>query len=93
MSLPVVLEKATPERARAVAFQIQRALNPLVVEWNDKTHMVGASLGVATISEDYESIAAWIAAADGACYEAKRSQRGQVHFAQPGRPLRDAQQS
>ncbi len=89
----VVLEKATPERARAVAFQIQRALNPLVVEWNDKTYMVGASLGVATISEDYESIAAWMAAADGACYEAKRSLRGQVHFAQPGRPLRDAQQS
>jgi diguanylate cyclase (GGDEF)-like protein len=87
------LEKATPERARAVALQIQRALNPLVVEWNDKTYMVGASLGVATISEDYESIAVWMAAADGACYEAKRSQRGQVHFAQPGRPLRDAQQS
>jgi diguanylate cyclase (GGDEF)-like protein/PAS domain S-box-containing protein len=82
----VVLEKATPERARAVAFQIQRALNPLLVEWNDKTYAVGASLGVATISQDYESIAAWMAAADSACYEAKRSQRGQGRFAEPGQP-------
>jgi diguanylate cyclase (GGDEF)-like protein/PAS domain S-box-containing protein len=89
----VVLEKATPERACAVAFQIQRALNPLLVDWNDKTYTVGASLGVATISEDYENIAVWMAAADGACYEAKRSQRGQVCFAQPDQPLRDAQQS
>jgi diguanylate cyclase (GGDEF)-like protein/PAS domain S-box-containing protein len=82
----VVLEKATPERARAVALQIQRSLNPLLVEWNDKTYAVGASLGVATISQDYESIAAWMAAADSACYEAKRSQRGQVRFAEPGQP-------
>jgi diguanylate cyclase (GGDEF)-like protein len=82
----VVLEKATPERARAVAFQIQRVLNPLLVEWNDKTYAVGASLGVATISQDYENIAAWMAAADSACYEAKRSQRGQVRFAEPGQP-------
>ena len=88
----VVLEKATPERARAVAFQIQRALNPLQVDWNDKTYLVGASVGVATISPQYESIAAWMAAADGACYEAKRSSRGQVCFAEPGQPLRDAAQ-
>jgi diguanylate cyclase (GGDEF)-like protein/PAS domain S-box-containing protein len=79
----VVLEKATAERARAVAFQIQRALNPLPVEWDGKTYSVGASLGLATISEDYKTIAAWMAAADGACYEAKRTQRGQVRFAQP----------
>jgi diguanylate cyclase (GGDEF)-like protein len=79
----VVLEKATPERARAVAFQIQRVLNPLLVEWNGQTHAVGASLGVATITNGYESTEAWMAAADAACYEAKRTQRGQVRFAQP----------
>jgi diguanylate cyclase (GGDEF)-like protein/PAS domain S-box-containing protein len=79
----VVLEKATPERARAVASQIQRALNPLLVEWDGKTYAVGASLGVATIAAEYKTIAAWMAAADGACYEAKRSQRGQVSYAQP----------
>ena len=79
----VVLEKVTPERARAVASQIQRALNPLVVEWSGQTFRVGASLGVATITSGYESTAAWIAAADAACYEAKRTERGQVRFAQP----------
>jgi diguanylate cyclase (GGDEF)-like protein/PAS domain S-box-containing protein len=94
----VVLEKATPERARAVAFEIQRALNPLLVDWNDKTHAVGASLGVATITNGYESAAAWMAAADSACYEAKRSQHGQVRFAQsvsalPAAPLSEAQDS
>ena len=79
----VVLEKVTPERARSVAVQIQRALNPLLVDWNGQTYTVGASLGVATITDGYENIAAWMAAADTACYEAKRSQRGQVRFAQP----------
>jgi diguanylate cyclase (GGDEF)-like protein len=79
----VVLEKVTPERARAVAMQIQRALNPLEVEWNGKTYSVGASLGVATITNGYENTAAWMAAADAACYEAKRTDRGQVRFAQP----------
>ena len=78
----IVLEKATPERARSVAFQIQRALNPLLVDWNGQTYTVGASLGVATITDGYESIAAWMAAADAACYEAKRTQRGQVRFTQ-----------
>jgi len=78
----VLLEKVTPERARAVAVQIQRALNPLQVEWNGTTHSIGASLGVATIANGYESPAAWMAAADAACYEAKR-QRGQVKFASP----------
>ena len=78
----VLLEKVTPERARAVAVQIQRALNPLQVEWNGTTHCIGASLGVATITNGYESPAAWMAAADAACYEAKR-QRGQVRFASP----------
>jgi len=77
----VVLEKVTAERARAVALQIQRALNPLVVEWSGKTFSIGASLGVATITNGYESTAAWIAAADAACYEAKRTERGQVRFA------------
>jgi diguanylate cyclase (GGDEF)-like protein/PAS domain S-box-containing protein len=79
----VVLEKATPERARAVALRIQRALNPLLVEWNGQTYAIGASLGVAMITNGYESTAAWMAAADAACYEAKRTQRGQVRFAQP----------
>lgn len=81
----VVLEKVTPERARAVALQIQRALNQLDVEWNGKTYSVGASLGVATITNGYENTAAWIAAADAACYDAKR-ERGQVRFAPPPAP-------
>jgi diguanylate cyclase (GGDEF)-like protein len=82
----VVLEKVTPERARAVALQIQRALNPLEVEWNGKTYAIGASLGVATITNGYESAAAWMAAADSACYDAKRTERGQVRFAPPMDP-------
>lgn len=79
----VVLEKVTPERARAVALQIQQSLNPLEVEWNGKTYSVGASLGVATITNGYENTATWMAAADAACYEAKRTQRGQVCYAPP----------
>jgi diguanylate cyclase (GGDEF)-like protein len=78
----IVLEKATPERARAVAQQILRALNPLQFEWDGIAFSVGASVGVATIAAEYHNIAAWLAAADGACYEAKRAQRGQIRFAQ-----------
>ncbi len=82
----VVLEKVTPERARAVALQIQQALNPLEVEWNRTTYSIGASLGVAAITNGYESTADWMAAADAACYEAKRAQRGQIRFAPPTGP-------
>lgn len=86
-----MLEKVTPERARAVALQIQRALNPLEVEWNGKTYSIGASLGVATITNSYESTAAWMAAADAACYEAKRTERGQICFAPPNEsPVQEA---
>ena len=78
----IVLDRCGPDRARAIARQILAALNPLAVECNGATHTVGASVGLATISEHYDGVAGWIAAADRACYEAKRDGRGQVRIAQ-----------
>jgi diguanylate cyclase (GGDEF)-like protein/PAS domain S-box-containing protein len=89
----VVLEKATPERARAVASQILRALNPLQIEVDGRIYTVGASVGAAMITDGYDSIGAWMAAADSACYEAKRMQRGQLVFAQPSGATARARQA
>ena len=78
----VLLDRCGTDRAQAIARQILRALNPLSVAWNGATHTVGASVGLATILKSYEDAAAWITAADRACYEAKRDGRGQSRVAQ-----------
>ena len=77
----VILDRCGARRAGAIARQILQALNPLPVEWNGATHTVGATVGLATIAESYDDVAAWVAAADQACLEAKREGRGQVRVA------------
>ena len=45
---------------------------------------MGASVGVAPLSDQFDTVAAWVAAADGACYAAKAAGRGTVRLARPG---------
>ncbi len=78
----VLLDRCGTDRAQAIASQILRALNPLAVEWNGATHTIGASVGLATILKSHADAAAWMTAADQACYEAKRDGRGQSRVAQ-----------
>jgi diguanylate cyclase len=78
----LVLDSCTVARASAVGRQILGALNPLQVEWEGALYRIGASIGTAMFAQDYDNVAAWVAAADHACYEAKRDGGGKIRFAQ-----------
>jgi diguanylate cyclase (GGDEF)-like protein len=75
----LILENCTPERIGALAEQIWQALNPLETKWETATHLTGASVGVAIDSERFQNELTWLAAADQACYDAKRAGRGRLY--------------
>jgi diguanylate cyclase (GGDEF)-like protein/PAS domain S-box-containing protein len=77
----ILLPDCAVARAGAVAEQLLHLLNPLELHWDGATHSVGASLGVAMFTPAMRSEQEWLAAADQACYRAKREGRGQVQFA------------
>ena len=74
----LILENCTPERIRSLVEGISKALNPLETEWESTVHVIGASLGVAAASEQFPDDVAWLAAADQACYDGKRTGRGKL---------------
>jgi diguanylate cyclase len=77
----LLLPGCTHQRAVAVAEKVREAITDLALRWEAHTLRVGASLGVCELSEHHESPAQWLAQADAACYEAKRSGRGTVRLA------------
>jgi diguanylate cyclase (GGDEF)-like protein/PAS domain S-box-containing protein len=76
----IILDNCVLERADALAQQLLRALNPLTIEWQGASYSIGASMGVAAWSADMASAKDWMAAADEACYVAKRAGRGQLQM-------------
>lgn len=77
----IVLDNCPEERAISVARQLLAALNPVTLEWEGKPCRIGASIGLAMRSIHMATDAQWVAAADKACYSAKRAGRGQFHIA------------
>jgi diguanylate cyclase len=77
----IILDRCPQARATLVAGEILRALNPVRIEWNGATYEIGASIGLAMSTPALQSEAAWMAAADQACYQAKRSGRAQLRIA------------
>jgi diguanylate cyclase len=77
----VLLPGCPHDRALAVAEKVRLAITTLALTWETHTLRVGASLGVADLGEQHDSAAQWVAQADAACYEAKRSGRGMVRVA------------
>jgi diguanylate cyclase (GGDEF)-like protein/PAS domain S-box-containing protein len=74
----MILDNCSRERADALGQKILQALNPLQIDWQGKSYSIGASIGVAPWSNDMASAKDWMAAADRACYLAKRGGRGQL---------------
>lgn len=77
----VLLPGCPHDRALAVAEKVRVAITTLALTWETHTLRVGASLGVAELGEQHVSAAHWVAQADAACYDAKRSGRGMVRVA------------
>lgn len=74
----ILLTRSDPTRAHAIGGKVLRAISTLRVEVDGKLHSVGASIGAASLGPGISSLEEWVAAADGACYEAKRAGRGQL---------------
>jgi len=77
----IILENCGPVRTAALVKKILRSLNPLETDWDGTTYIIGASIGVAMLDADCADETAWLAAADQACYDAKRDGRGQMRVA------------
>ena len=67
--------------AQRIAENVRAAITATVFTWNGQPLQVGASLGVAALSDTTETVAAWLQEADAACYRAKAAGRGVVQMA------------
>jgi diguanylate cyclase (GGDEF)-like protein/PAS domain S-box-containing protein len=74
----VLLRRCTLESALEVAEGIRARVEAHAMQWNGATFQVHASIGVVHIDAAYKDVAAVIAAADAACYAAKRAGRNAV---------------
>ena len=77
----LLLERCPLDVALRVAENVRAAIAALVLPWEQRQLRVGASLGVACLAPDMPDVAAWVAAADAACYAAKAAGRGVVRSA------------
>ena len=66
-------------RAPAGAQKVCEALLQLERYWEGRTLIIGASLGVDSLSPAHASAADWLREADAACYEAKHSGRNAMY--------------
>ncbi|MBB4845459.1 diguanylate cyclase (GGDEF)-like protein/PAS domain S-box-containing protein [Paucibacter oligotrophus] len=78
----VLLERCHGDGAERVAHDLLQAIQTLSMEWQGQRLSVGASVGVAALSEDMGSAADWLMRADLASYAAKRAGRGTVRNSQ-----------
>jgi diguanylate cyclase len=83
----VLLTNCEQSVAQRIAENVRMAITASVLTWHGHALQVGASLGVAALTDATESVAAWLQDADAACYRAKAAGRGVVHIAEAP-PLR-----
>ncbi|TCP04658.1 PAS domain S-box-containing protein/diguanylate cyclase (GGDEF)-like protein [Rubrivivax gelatinosus] len=62
----------------AVAGKVEQAIAAIALDWDGQALRLGASLGLAELGPAARSAEQWLAAADAACYEAKRRGGGVV---------------
>jgi diguanylate cyclase (GGDEF)-like protein len=77
----ILLPRCDEVQALAVAEKIRHSVCELAMPWQGQTFQVGASIGVACRPQSYTDVEQWLAAADAACYEAKRGGRNLVRSA------------
>jgi diguanylate cyclase len=74
----LLLERCPAEVATRVAEQLRHAVASIRLPWEGQVLDIGASVGVAALDMAIDGPAAWLAAADRACYQAKKAGRGRV---------------
>jgi diguanylate cyclase (GGDEF)-like protein/PAS domain S-box-containing protein len=78
----VLLPGCEQDRARTIADKVLAAVSAIALPWETRMLRVGASIGVATLSNSHVEASQWVAEADAACYAAKRAGRGTVRLSQ-----------
>ncbi|WP_127999141.1 diguanylate cyclase domain-containing protein [Piscinibacter defluvii] len=74
----LLLERCPHETALRIAEAARGAIQDIALPWQGEQLRVGASLGVASLTPETADAAAWMEAADAACYAAKNAGRGRV---------------
>ena len=82
----LLLEHCNIEVAARIAENARAAVSAISLGWNGRTLSVGASLGLACLTDEMQSAEEWLAAADAACYAAKAAGRGVVRIAPAAQP-------
>ncbi len=80
----VLLPACDQAHATAIAEKVLCAIGEAGITVNGNRLQVGASFGVAIATSARQDIAAWLAAADAACYDAKRAGRNAIRIASNG---------
>jgi diguanylate cyclase (GGDEF)-like protein/PAS domain S-box-containing protein len=75
----VLMEHCSIEQAKRVANKLRRKVSDFRFVWAQKSFGIGVSIGIVSIDESSENIAAVMNAADSACYTAKYRGRNRVH--------------
>jgi diguanylate cyclase (GGDEF)-like protein/PAS domain S-box-containing protein len=76
----LLLERCPAELARQRAMQLHRAVETYALRWNGETFRLGMSIGLAIFKTRNHSLNSVLAAADAACYQAKRNGEGAPHI-------------
>ncbi|MEO1576514.1 MAG: EAL domain-containing protein, partial [Pseudomonadota bacterium] len=77
----ILLRRCPEENARRIAEAVRADIAALPFSWQGERHAVGASVGIALLDRQAESLADIRQLADAACYAAKRGGRNRVHVA------------
>lgn len=77
----LLLADCSPADAKRVAQTVVETIAAIAFDWNGTTYRIGASVGVVALGADRDPLAA----ADHACYAAKRAGRSQVVLAAPAK--------
>ncbi len=80
----VLLADCGLERAVEVADNLRQAIREFRFFWQDAAFDIGVSIGIISITEESESVASLLSAADVACYAAKDQGRNRLHVYQHG---------
>jgi diguanylate cyclase (GGDEF)-like protein/PAS domain S-box-containing protein len=76
----LLLERCPAELARQRAMQLHQAVETYVLRWKGETFRLGISIGLAIFKTRKHSLNTILAAADAACYQAKRNGDGAPHI-------------
>ncbi len=80
----VLMRGCTLEEGLALAQGINRAIEGYRFVWQDKTFVIGASIGLVPIAAGSRSLGQILSAADHACYMAKDKGRNRLQVYRPG---------